>query len=67
MFVAILSPKAKADKRAALTMGVAVVLSCCLKWIPTLKSVSAGMGIVICTVAAAGASALLFPVKEEEV
>lgn len=66
MFVAILIPQAKADKRAALTMGVAVVLSCCLKWIPTLKSVSAGMGIVICTVAAAGASALLFPVKEEE-
>ena len=34
--------------------------------LPVLKTVSSGISIVICTVAAAAICAALFPVKDEE-
>ena len=34
--------------------------------VPLLKQVSAGISIVICTVAAAAVCAWLFPIREEE-
>ena len=47
-------------------MVLALVLSCLFTWVPGLKSISAGLAIVICTVAAAAICAWLFPIKEEE-
>ena len=46
---------------------MALVLSCLFTWVPVLNTVSAGISIVICTVAAAAVCAWLFPVEDEEV
>ena len=47
-------------------MAIALVCSCLLAWVPALKNITAGVAIVIATVIAAGAAAVLFPIKEEE-
>ena len=66
MFIAIVVPPAKTEKPVLVTVILALILSCCFSWVPQLKAVSAGISIVICTVAAAAIAAALFPVPEEE-
>jgi len=65
MFIAIVVPQAKSEKPILANTLLALVLSCMFAWVPGLNRVSAGLAIVICTVAAAAISALLFPVDEE--
>ena len=65
MFIAIVVPQARQEKSILVSMALALVFSCMFAWLPGLKTVSAGLAIVICTVAAAAVCALLFPVKEE--
>ena len=48
-----------------LSMLLALVFSCLFAWVPGLKNVSAGLAIVICTVAAAAICAVVFPVEQE--
>lgn len=67
MFIAIVVPPAKKEKPVLITVILALILSCMFAWIPVLKQVSAGISIVICTVAAAAIAAALFPIAEEEV
>ena len=67
MFVAIVVPPAKAEKPVLITVILALVLSTAFTLIPMLKQVSAGIAIVICTVAAAAVCAWLFPIPDEEV
>lgn len=67
MFIAIVVPQAKEDKPILICVLLALVFSCLFAWMPLLNKVSAGLAIVICTVAAASLCAILFPVKEEEV
>ena len=67
MFIAIVVPQAKDEKPVLLNVLLALGFSCLFTWIPGLKDVSAGLSIVICTVAAAALSAVLFPVKQEVV
>lgn len=66
MFVAIVVPPAKEEKEILAAVILALVLSSCFSWVPLLQQVSAGIAIVICTVAAAAVCAALFPIKEEE-
>ena len=66
MFIAIVVPPAKKEKEIFLAVVLSMVLSCLFAWLPALKQVSAGISIVICTVAAAALCAALFPIKEEE-
>ena len=66
MFIAIVVPPAKKEKRVLLAVILAMVLSCLFAWLPALQRVSAGISIVLCTVAAAAACAVLFPISEEE-
>lgn len=66
MFIAIVVPPARQEKPVLVTVILALILSCLFAWVPQLKSVSAGISIVICTVAAAAAAALRFPIPEEE-
>lgn len=66
MFIAIVVPQAKEEKPLLASVVLALVFSCLFAWLPLLNQVSAGLAIVICTVAAASVCALLFPVKEEE-
>ena len=66
MFIAIVVPPAKQEKPVLITLILALMFSCLFAWVPALKAVSAGISIVICTVAAAAIAALLFPIAEEE-
>ena len=65
MFIAIVVPQARQEKSILASTGFALVLSCMFTWLPGLKTVSAGLSIVICTVVAAALCAVLFPVKED--
>jgi len=65
MFIAVVVPQARQEKTMAICMLMALVFSCLFTWLPLLKTVSAGLAIVICTVAAAAVCALLFPVEED--
>ena len=66
MFIAIVVPPARKEKPMLVAMALALVFSCLFTWMPGLKNVSAGLAIVICTVAAAALCALLFPIPDEE-
>ncbi len=65
MFVAIVVPPAKEDKKILTAVILAMVFSTAFTLVPMLKQVSAGISIVICTVAAAAICAALFPIREE--
>ena len=65
MFIAIVVPQAREEKPLLLSLALALVFSCLFTWVPGLNRVSAGLAIVICTVAAAAICALVFPVDEE--
>ena len=67
MFIAIVVPQARQEKPVLLSVGLALVFNCLFSWVPVLQQVSAGLAIVICTVAAAAICALVFPVADEEV
>ena len=66
MFIAIVVPPARQEKPVLITVILALVMSCLFTWAPVLKEVSAGLSIVICTVAAAAVVAWLHPIEEEE-
>ena len=67
MFIAIVVPPAKKEKEILIAVLLAMGLSTLFTLVPLLKQVSAGIAIVICTVAAAAICAALFPIAEEEV
>ena len=64
MFIAIVVPQAREEKPLLLSAVLALVLSCLFTWVPGLKEVSAGLAIVICTVAAAAICAVVAPIEE---
>lgn len=66
MFLAIIIPPAKKEKSITAVILIAVILSSALRWLPVLNSISPGFAIIICTMVASAAGALIHPVKEEE-
>lgn len=66
MFVAIVVPAARRSRAVAGVAALAAALSCCVAWLPGLRRISSGFAIILCTVAAAGAGALLAPVGTQE-
>ena len=66
MFVAIVVPPAKKEKKIMVAVVLALVFSSLFAWVKVLQAVSGGISIVICTVAAAAACAVLFPIPDEE-
>ena len=66
MFVAIFVPAARKAVGVLVVVIIAVTASCCLKYIPVFDFISDGFMIIICTVLAAAAGALFFPVKPGE-
>lgn len=67
MFIAIVIPPAKKEKPVLWVVVLSLVFSCLLTWVPGLKNLSSGISIVICTVAAAGTGAIMFPIDDQEV
>ncbi len=65
MFIAIVVPPAKEDRNILIAVILALIFSSLFTWIPLLQKTSAGIAIVICTVAAAAICAWLFPIREE--
>lgn len=66
MFLAIIIPKAREDFRYMKVMLIAVILSCCFKWLPILNRLSSGFVIIICAVVASAAGAFFYPVLDNE-
>ena len=67
MFIAIVVPPAKQERSILAAVVLALIFSCLFTYVPGLKDVSAGISIVVCTMAAAAICAALFPIPEEEV
>lgn len=67
MFIAIVVPVANESREVLIVVGAALVFSTAFYYLPVLQEISSGFTIIICTVAAAGIGAVLFPVKEETV
>ena len=65
MFIAIVVPQAREEKPVLLSVVLALVFSCLFAYVPFLKEISAGLAIVICTVAAAAICAAVCPIDEE--
>ena len=65
MFVAIVVPPAKQIRPVLICVVLAMVFSTLFTIVPLLQQTSAGIAIVICTVAAAALCAWLFPISEE--
>ncbi len=66
MFVAIVVPQAQKSRPILTAVAIAIGLSCLFRWVPVLNTVSEGLSIVISTVIAAAACAILFPIPDEE-
>lgn len=65
MFIAVVIPAARKVRPVLLVVILAAVMSSIIYYAPVFSGISAGMSIIICTVAASVAGAVLFPVSEE--
>lgn len=66
MFLAIVAPPARKSRAVLVVVGIAVALHCIFYYLPLLGKIPSGISISICSIAAAVAGALLFPLKNEE-
>ncbi len=66
MFIAIIIPPAKKSKPILLTVIIAAILSCAIKWLPFLQMISGGFSLIITTIIASVIMAILFPVEEAD-
>lgn len=65
MFIAIVVPEMKKSLHVTLVVLFAIALKILFTYVPGLKNISEGFGIIICAVGASLLGALIFPVKEE--
>lgn len=65
MFIAVVIPAARKVRPVLLAVILAAAMSSIIYYVPLFSGISAGMSIIICTVAASAVGAVLFPVSEE--
>ena len=65
MFLAVVIPAAKKARPVLFAVILAALLSCLLCYVPLFSGITAGMSIILCTIAASAAGAVLFPIPEE--
>lgn len=65
MFVAIILPPSRADKRVLLLVVLSVGASCLFAFVPALASLPEGVDIIVCSVVCTSVLSLLFPRREE--
>ena len=65
MFVAIVVPVARKERPVLFVVMLAMVFSCLFTWVPGLKSVSSGLAVSLCAIAASVIGAAVFPIEEE--
>lgn len=66
MFMAVFIPAAKKARPVLAAVVLAAVMSSLLYYLPIFAEISAGIAIIICTVAASAACAVFFPLAKEE-
>ncbi len=66
MFVAIILPAARDDKKVLLLVALSTAASCLFYFTPVLDRLSDGWVIIICSVVCTAAVAFLFPKKEDD-
>ena len=66
MFVAIILPAARDDKKVLLLVALSTAASCLFYFTPVLDRLSDGWVIIICSVVCTAAVAFLFPRKEDD-
>lgn len=66
MFIAIIVPPAKKSLPTALCVFTAILMSCCMNFIPLFKNVGSGFIIIICAVLSSLIFALLAPLGDTE-
>lgn len=66
MFIAIVIPAARGDRKVALCALVAVAFSCILYFAPVLKEIPSGFAIIISAVLASLIFAILAPIPDED-
>lgn len=65
MFVAIVIPSAQRDKGVVLCALISVLLSCLIRYLPSLSGISSGFSVIICAIVGAGIAALVRPIPQE--
>jgi len=65
MFVAIVMPVVKDNKKTLACVALAIILSCIFYYIPCLKQIPSGFSIIICAVLASGLFAVIAPIEQE--
>ncbi|MBR0413936.1 MAG: AzlC family ABC transporter permease [Clostridia bacterium] len=66
MFIAIVVPVAREDKKTLICVVIAIALSLAFHFVPLLNRVPGGFVVIICAVAASALAAWLFPIKSEK-
>lgn len=66
MFIAIVVPKMKEERKVSLAVVLAIVISCALTYVPVFEHVSVGFSVIICAVIASAVGAAFFPIADEE-
>ena len=64
MFIAIITPEAKANKKVLIAVVVATLISIIFFYVPLINSVPSGIAISISAILGALLCAILFPIKE---
>lgn len=65
MFIAVIIPPAREDRRVLFTVILAILASLAFAYMPGLKSLSGGWSIIIITIVVSGIAAWLFPREQE--
>ena len=66
MFIAIFVPRSRDDRRVAIVVVVAIILSCILKYVPYVNRISSGFAVIISAVLAALFGTFFLPGNENK-
>lgn len=66
MFIAIVVPAAVKLRPVLIVAALAALFSCMIYYLPLFSGISTGMSIIICTILASAAGAVIFPVSQDK-
>lgn len=66
MFIALIIPASRENKKIFLVVLMAVIFTCMIKYVPVLNQISSGFRVILATILAAGLGAFLFPQHTKE-
>ncbi len=65
MFLAIIIPAARQDKKIFMVTLAAIALSCAMRFLPAFRGVSEGFSIILCASVASAIGAVFFPMEDD--